>query len=99
MILPQVRQAFGSQSPEQLEEIPRGDFVGGGARKSIRRRKYRGNHAVAPRKQAAAFYVRLAARVRQDFFQDFRANSDGIGHALECTSGRMAGSGWMQQFG
>jgi len=39
--------------------------------------------------------VRLAPGMRQHFLQDFLADSNRIGHAVECTSGRMADSGWV----
>ena len=72
MILAEVRQFLLRAGPKQLEQFPRRDFVGRGARTSVRRRKNRGDHAVAPREQPATFDVRLAPRVREHFFQNFR---------------------------
>src|SRR6266851_9702673 len=93
MILTEVRQFSLAEGPKQLEQFPRRYFVICRARKSIRRRKNRGDQAVATREQAATFDVRLTTRVRQHFLQNFFAHSDRIGHAIECTSASMAESG------
>ena len=68
MILAEVRQLFRAQCPKQLEQLPRRDFISGGACERIRCRKDLGDHAVAPREQTAAFDLRFAARLRQYFF-------------------------------